>query len=75
LGFIGSCETRPLPPKGRDGLATAIARVEGKQADAILTAYRSMISPRAEEYGEVASDIEKAGGFLVVRHAARQGAQ
>jgi len=53
-----------LPPKGRDGLTSAIERIRAREAGAILTPYRSMISPRYDEYHAVSAVIEKAGGFL-----------
>ncbi|MGW3411813.1 recombinase family protein [Streptomyces sp. NPDC000888] len=61
-----------LPPQGRDGLATALDLVQAKAVGAVLTAYRSMISPRHDEFDEVAAEVEKRGGFLCVQEAARR---
>ncbi|MBT3157336.1 hypothetical protein KQH42_07390 [Streptomyces sp. CHA1] len=55
-----------LPPAGREGLERALQAVEEKRAGAVLTAWRSMISTIAQEYDEVAREIEKRGGFLHV---------
>ncbi|MFD4526756.1 recombinase family protein [Streptomyces sp. NPDC058470] len=63
-----------LPPQGRDGLATALDLVQVSAVGAVLTAYRSMISPRHDEFDEVAAEVEKRGGFLCVREAARPDA-
>ncbi|MFF9900584.1 recombinase family protein [Streptomyces longispororuber] len=62
-----------LPPSGRGGLARALARVADRDAGAVLTAWRSMVSPVVQEYDEVAREVEKAGGFLHVMDAARDG--
>jgi hypothetical protein len=62
-----------LPPEGRDGLRRAVDRVKGGEAGAVLTAWRSMISPVPREYDQVAREIEKAGGFLHVKDSARSG--
>lgn len=59
-----------LPPHGRDGLRQAIKRVRNGEAGAVLTAWRSMISPVPHEYDEVAREIERAGGFLHNKDAA-----
>lgn len=53
-------------PEGRTGLAQAIERVKAKEARAVLTPWRSMISPLQKEYDEVSRQIEKWGGFLQV---------
>ncbi|MFF1272906.1 recombinase family protein [Streptomyces marokkonensis] len=58
-----------LPPQGRDGLRQAVERVRSGEAGAVLTAWRSMISP-VHEYDEVAREIERAGGFLHNKDAA-----
>ncbi len=65
-----------LPPQGRNGLGQAVQHIKSGEAGAVLTAWRSMISTVAQEYDEVAREIEKAGGFLHVRNSARieQGA-
>ncbi|MFD9146192.1 hypothetical protein ACFWDF_02815 [Streptomyces diastaticus] len=55
-----------LPPAGREGLERALQAVEEQRAGAVLTAWRSMISTIAQEYDEVAREIEKRGGFLHV---------
>lgn len=55
-----------LPPAGREGLTRAVGLVEQKQADAVLTPWRTMISTIPQEYEEVAREVEKAGGFLHV---------
>ncbi|MBT2396567.1 hypothetical protein [Streptomyces sp. ISL-100] len=60
-----------LPPEGRDGLRQAVDRIKLGEAGAVLTAWRSMISPVPQEYGTVAREIEKAGGFLHVKDSAR----
>ncbi|QES41924.1 hypothetical protein DEJ49_13760 [Streptomyces venezuelae] len=60
-----------LPPHGRAGLGQALDRIKAAEAGAVLTAWRSMISSVAQEYDEVAREIEKAGGFLHVRDSAR----
>ncbi|MFC5720321.1 recombinase family protein [Streptomyces gamaensis] len=62
-----------LPPQGRDGLRQAVECVKSGEAGAVLTAWRSMISPVPQEYDEVAREIEKAGGFLHVKDSARDG--
>ncbi|CAL9469522.1 hypothetical protein SUDANB145_02797 [Streptomyces sp. enrichment culture] len=61
-----------LPPHGRDGRRQAVECVQRGEAGAVLTAWRSMISPVPQEYDEVAREIEKAGGFLHVRDSARR---
>ncbi|PZT71742.1 MULTISPECIES: hypothetical protein [unclassified Streptomyces] len=65
-----------LPPDGREGLTQALAHVESKQAGAVLTAWRSMISTIPQEYDEVAREVESRGGFLHVmdtdRHRGRR---
>ena len=53
-------------PEGRPGLTEAISRIENREARAVLTPWRSMISPVEEEYHEVSRQIEKRGGFLQV---------
>ena len=53
-----------LPPEGRDGLTRAVELVERKEAGAVLTPWRSMISTIPQEYDEVARSVEKVGGFL-----------
>ncbi|MGY1452565.1 hypothetical protein [Streptomyces sp. SS8] len=53
-----------LPPQGRDGLRQAVEHIRSGEAGAVLTAWRSMVSPVPQEYDEVAREIEKAGGFL-----------
>ncbi|NGO73227.1 hypothetical protein [Streptomyces boncukensis] len=60
-----------LPPKGREGLTRAVELVERKQAGAVLTPWRSMISTIPQEYDEVARGVEKAGGFLHVMESDR----
>ncbi|MFI2617975.1 hypothetical protein [Streptomyces sp. NPDC018584] len=60
-----------LPPQGRDGLERAVRRVRRGEAGAVLTACRSMISAVPREYDELASEIEKAGGFLHIAGAPR----
>ncbi|GAA2351402.1 hypothetical protein SVIO_037190 [Streptomyces violaceusniger] len=59
-------------PQERTGLSEAIERVRAKEAGAILTAYRSMISPRQDEYDQAVAEVEAAGGFLAVRDRERQ---
>jgi hypothetical protein len=58
-------------PAEREGLARAIELVKEKRAGALLTPWRTMISPIAREYDETARSIEKWGGFLQVMDAAR----
>jgi hypothetical protein len=58
-------------PTGRAGLKAAIERIERKEAGAVLTPWRSMISPVPREYDEVARGVEKWGGFLHVMDADR----
>ncbi|MFE4174526.1 hypothetical protein ACFRR7_21150 [Streptomyces sp. NPDC056909] len=53
-----------LPPVGRAGLTNAVERVKSSDARAVVTPRRSMISLMPQEYDEVASVIEGAGGFL-----------
>ncbi|MFD4631891.1 hypothetical protein ACFVYR_27880 [Streptomyces sp. NPDC058284] len=60
-----------LPPQGRVGLERAVECVRSGGAGAVLTAWRSMISPAVQEYDEVAREIEKAGGFLHVKDSVR----
>ncbi|MET8830576.1 recombinase family protein [Streptomyces sp. NPDC004610] len=60
-----------LPPHGRDGLRQAVEQIRQGSAGAVLTAWRAMISPVAQEYDEVAREIESAGGFLHVKDAVR----
>lgn len=62
-----------LPPRGRAGLSRAVDHVNSRAAGAILTAWRSMISPVAQEYEDVARETEKAGGFLHVMEPACGG--
>ncbi|MGI5196906.1 recombinase family protein [Streptomyces sp. CA-288835] len=56
-------------PDGRVGLAQAIERIRGGEAGALLTPWRSMISPVQREYNEVNRKIESAGGFLEVQNS------
>lgn len=60
-----------LPPEGRDGLRQAVGRIEGGEVGAVLTAWRSMISPIPHEYDQVSREIERAGGFLHVKDSGR----
>ncbi|MGP3953743.1 hypothetical protein [Streptomyces sp. 7N604] len=60
-----------LPPDGREGLRQAIDRIKSGEAGAVLTAWRSMISPVPQEYDEIAREIESAGGFLHVKDSTR----
>ncbi|WP_320773182.1 hypothetical protein [Streptomyces sp. CRN 30] len=60
-----------LPPRGRDGLDRAVGYITSGTAGAVLTSCRSMISAVAQEYDDMAREIERAGGFLHVRDAAR----
>ncbi|MGP3927130.1 hypothetical protein [Streptomyces sp. 8N616] len=62
-----------LPPDGREGLRQAIDRIKSGEAGAVLTAWRSMISPVPQEYGEIAREIETAGGFLHLIAGGRPG--
>ncbi|MBB5938804.1 hypothetical protein [Streptomyces zagrosensis] len=41
-------------------------RITNGEVGAVVTAWRSMISPLVGEYDEIARQIEKAGGFLYV---------
>ncbi|MCW7987176.1 hypothetical protein XF35_18345 [Streptomyces platensis subsp. clarensis] len=59
-----------LPPDGREGLKQAVDRIKSGEACAVLTAWRSMISPVPQEYDQVAREIETAGGFLHVKDSA-----
>ncbi|MEU6960187.1 recombinase family protein [Streptomyces chrestomyceticus] len=61
-----------LPPDGRDGLRRAVEHVQLGGAGAVLTAWRSMISPVPQEYDAIAREIEKAGGFLHVPNTVHQ---
>ncbi|WP_051823842.1 recombinase family protein [Streptomyces sp. NRRL S-1448] len=56
----------PSAPEGRDGLRQAIDLIKSGQAGAVVTAWRSMISPTVQEYDQVAREVERAGGFLHV---------
>lgn len=56
-------------PEGRVGLAQAIERIRNREAGALLTPWRSMISPVRQEYDEVNRKIESAGGFLEVKNS------
>ncbi|MFE2043255.1 recombinase family protein [Streptomyces sp. NPDC059477] len=58
-------------PEGRPGLAQAVERIKNKEAGAVLTPWRSMISPVPEEFDEVARKLESAGGFLHVMDSDR----
>lgn len=55
-----------LPPQGRPGLDEVMKRITNGEVGAVVTAWRSMISPLVGEYDEIARQIEKAGGFLYV---------
>lgn len=57
-------------PRERAGLTAAIARIKSGDAGAIVTAWRSMISPMAEEYREIVREIEAAEGFVFARRLA-----
>lgn len=61
-----------LPPEGRDGLRRAVECVQLGEAGAVLTAWRSMISPLPQEYDAIAREVEKAGGFLHIRDSGRK---
>ncbi|MFB1046508.1 hypothetical protein [Streptomyces chrestomyceticus] len=61
-----------LPADGRDGLRRAVEHVQLGGAGAVLTAWRSMISPVPQEYDAIAREIEKAGGFLHVPNSVHQ---
>jgi hypothetical protein len=58
-------------PEGREGLKRAVELIERREAGAVLTPWRSMISPVPEEYAEVARKIEKWGAFLQVMDSDR----
>ncbi|MGW0756111.1 recombinase family protein [Streptomyces sp. NPDC002814] len=58
-------------PEGRTGLAQAVERIKNKEAGALLTPWRSMISPLPQEFDEVARKVERAGGFLHVMDSDR----
>ncbi|MBK6015634.1 recombinase family protein [Streptomyces sp. MBT53] len=58
-------------PDGRPGLAQAVERVKSREVGAVLTPWRSMISPIPQEFDEVARKIESAGGFLQVMDSNR----
>ncbi|MEU9503667.1 recombinase family protein [Streptomyces sp. NPDC048196] len=60
-----------LAPEGRDGLRQAIDLIKSGQAGAVVTAWRSMISPAVQEYDQFAREVEKAGGFLHVKDSPR----
>lgn len=60
-----------LLPEGREGLTRAVELVEKKEAGAVLTPWRSMISTIPQEYDEVARSVEKVGGFLHVMDSDR----
>jgi len=62
-------------PEGRTGLAQAVERVKNREAGALLTPWRSMISPVPQEFDEVARKVESAGGFLHVMDADRARAR
>ncbi|QFR01081.1 recombinase family protein [Streptomyces phaeolivaceus] len=55
-------------PGEREGLKRVLERIEQREAGAVLTPSRSMISPVAEEYAEISRRIEKWGAFLQVAH-------
>ncbi|MER6052730.1 recombinase family protein [Streptomyces sp. NPDC001793] len=63
-------DAEALPPGDRSGLRRAVERISSGEAGAVVTAWRSMISPVAQEYDQVARDIEQAGGFLHVMGSA-----
>ncbi|GLF95837.1 hypothetical protein [Streptomyces yaizuensis] len=54
------------PPDVRTGLSQALAHLRDQRAGAVLTPWRSMISPLPQEYNEVARRAESSGGFLQV---------
>ncbi|MER6911360.1 hypothetical protein ABT354_06780 [Streptomyces sp. NPDC000594] len=54
------------PPDIRLGLRQALVHVREQRAGAVLTPWRSMISPLPQEYNEVARRVESSGGFLQV---------
>ncbi|WPB93638.1 hypothetical protein [Streptomyces malaysiensis] len=58
-------------PQGRMGLSEAVERIKANEAGAILIAYRSMISPRQDEYDQIVAEVEEVGGFLAVRDRER----
>ncbi|ANW19373.1 recombinase family protein [Streptomyces clavuligerus] len=63
------------PPDVRTGLSQALAHVREHRAGAVLTPWRSMISPLPQEYNEVARRVESSGGFLQVVDDGRTGAR
>lgn len=58
-------------PEDREGLTRVIERIERREAGAVLTPWRSMISPIPEEFAEVSRQIEQWGAFLQVTDSDR----
>ncbi len=56
-----------LPPGKRKGLKRALDMIEAGEAGAIVTPWRSMISPDADEYHELNRTLYAAGGFVYAR--------
>ncbi|MEU3754632.1 recombinase family protein [Streptomyces olivoreticuli] len=56
------------PPRGREGLKRALGYLRSGEAGAILTVYRSMISPSTSEYTEIAREVEENGGFVYAKN-------
>ncbi|GAA0363883.1 hypothetical protein [Streptomyces blastmyceticus] len=55
------------PPREREGMESALSRLRCGEAGAILTAWRSMISPSVDEYRETVREIEETGGFVYAK--------
>ena len=62
-------------PEGREGLKRVIERIARREAGAVLTPWRSMISPLPEEFAEVSRKVEKWGAFLQVTDSDRARAR
>ncbi|MFI9204052.1 hypothetical protein [Streptomyces sp. NPDC053048] len=63
-------EPHAAPPHKREGLTSALGHLRRGEAGAILTAWRSMISPSVDEYKRTVREIEETGGFVYAKRLA-----
>ncbi|MEU7106978.1 hypothetical protein ACFQ2B_32195 [Streptomyces stramineus] len=60
-------EQLAVPPREREGLTSALSHLLRGEVGAILTAWRSMISPSVDECREILREIEESGGFVYTK--------
>ncbi|MDT0451881.1 hypothetical protein [Streptomyces hesseae] len=66
-------DRRAVPPWEREGLTSALGLLRRGEAGAILTAWRSMISPSIDEYKRTLREIDEDGGFVYAKRLTGPG--